>query len=72
MTLHIPRFFDARLPRAVPVTPVARWSRCDRTGALVCRWALARPVPSRPSAAAGPLGDALGALLRRHRELRAA
>jgi hypothetical protein len=87
MTLTFTDFaFDRALcaPACNP-SVVARWERCARTGQLLCRWQPAPRVrtltgadglPARalPQArAASARTDAqLAALLRRHRELRAA
>lgn len=85
MTLHFTDFAFDRALCASACTPalVARWERCARTGRMHCRWqpaasertgsddrrTLAAPQARAVSARAD---EQLAALLRRHRELRAA
>lgn len=75
MTLHITDFSVARnihvLGRPTSA-PVARWSYCARTGRLVCAWAPGVETPLPDASVAGDMADLLNALLRRHRDLRAA
>jgi hypothetical protein len=87
MTLHFTDFAFDRALCAPDCNPsvVARWERCARTGQLLCRWQPAPPgrtlngadgLPTGPApqarAAPGHVDAQLAALLRRHRELRAA
>jgi len=78
--MTFPFAYHARLGTPVPTAtwprPIARWSRCAVSGHPVCLW-----QPGAASQAVQPVSghdappgadDRLGALLRRHRDLRAA